>query len=432
MQYVRSCLRSPRSPIELPEFKTTYQHTRIVVSLLIALSAVVLAGRFDYGPVAMVGLLVCAALILGHALAQAEAPLAVMLSFDTVLYLLMTVLIDLPEMTVFVATTQSFLVFFHVRARTALILMASYMTAGMAAAITTIVIETQRRTPGETAALVVVVTILTAIPSAWLLSQAAAAIYENRDKEEALSKDKDELLVDKDRFVASVSHELRTPLTAVVGLAHTLAEANDTISELEREEFLDLIVTQSEEVAAIVDDLLVAARAGTGHLSLVVGEVDLGEELSSVVPDDVEVLNNEPAPIVVVGDPIRIRQVLRNLVSNCARYGGESKRVRLTRDGFTGIVSVEDSGAPIPVEQAAEIFAAYGRAHDRPGRTDSVGLGLTVSRQLARMMGGDVTYSHNGTWASFTFRLPIAMTELTAAIRAEPASARLAHKVPAR
>jgi signal transduction histidine kinase len=123
--------------------------------------------------------------------------------------------------------------------------------------------------------------------------------------------------------------------------------------------------------------------------------------------------------------------VLRNLVSNAARYGGQSKRVRIWQRGAMGIVAVEDDGPAIPAESLDSIFSAYGRAHDRPGRTDSVGLGLTVSRQLARMMGGDVSYGHDGRWTSFQLSLPSSVAATTRAIYASPEAAMAAHGMSA-
>ena len=213
---------------------------------------------------------------------------------------------------------------------------------------------------------------------------------------------------DKNRFVASVSHELRTPLTSVVGLAHALAEADQTYTAAEEHEFLDLIVRESEEVAAIVEDLLVTARSESGELSLGAESVCLSNELCAVAElVGVKAQTADLDPVVVTGDPVRIRQIIRNLLTNADRYGGDevTAAVRAT-DGWA-ILSVGDNGAGVPADKLDVIFSAFGRAHRRTGRTDSVGLGLTVSRQLARLMGGDVTYHRKPSWTSFELRIPI-------------------------
>ncbi len=370
-----------------------------------------------------------AIVIILHAFVRRESSLLEMVIVDTVVYLGMTCFADSPETPLFVAMVQTFIVFHFVRARVAVAVAGVFLTLGWAATAATFYIDAQHHTPSESLLLAAVVVAVAAIPVIWTQLQAGAEMHRLRRNTEQLAIDKDQLLVDKDRFVASVSHELRTPLTAVVGLAHTLADSAGTLTPEEHSEFVSLIVHQSEEVASIVDDLLVTARAGTGNLSLVVGEVDLGGEIERLTTPDFDLQSDVESPIIVVADPVRVRQILRNLTSNTLRYGGEHKRITLRRHGVMGLVSVDDSGPAINEDHLETIFTAFGRAHARPGQTDSVGLGLTVSRQLARMMGGDVVYRHDGKWGSFQLALPMAVTDTAQAIFASPEMATAAHRV---
>jgi signal transduction histidine kinase len=221
-----------------------------------------------------------------------------------------------------------------------------------------------------------------------------------------------ELLVkSRDELVATVSHELRTPLTTVVGLSHELRDAFNTF---EREEIVDLvalIAQQSTEVATIVEDLLVAARTRGGSLGVSAAPVDLAYEVEATLkalaldPDKLLTCPNYlPA---VSGDSGRIRQILRNLITNAQRYGGEKIRVVVRAGDSIAAVEVRDSGPPLSAEESQEIFSRYYRNRQTPGVTASVGLGLTVSKELARLMGGDITYHHDGE-AVFTVRLPVA------------------------
>lgn len=214
---------------------------------------------------------------------------------------------------------------------------------------------------------------------------------------------------EKDRFVAGVSHELRTPLTSVVGLARTLVEPGQHISSDEQQELLHLIVRESEEVASIVEDLLVAARIDRDQLSMASEPLLLDEELCQVIEVckvELQPLRVEPVP--VVGDSIRIHQIIRNLVTNAHRYGGDIVTVEVYRDGDDAVLSVCDDGPGVPDDEVDLIFTAYGQAHHDPGRTESVGLGLTVSQNLAQLMGGDVFYRRNDDWTCFELRLPVA------------------------
>lgn len=416
---LRSFLQSGRPAIELEQYRTTYRRTRITANLFLPFASVLMGTHFEHAPVVIGGIVSLAMLILLHSHVRRSAPLLEMIGFDTVLYIGMTVFADAPEISMFVAVSQLFILFYFVGARTAIWVAVAFLSLGCAATGATLFMDAQVRTPADSLLLVVVVVVLTAIPTVWTQLRAGGEMHRMRARQEELSVDKDRLLDDKDRFLASVSHELRTPLTAVIGLAHTLAEGGEMLSDHEKAEFLKIMLDQGEEVAAIVDDLLVAARAETGHLSLVIQDVDMVTELSAIVDASVVVAHDGALP--VVADPIRTRQILRNLLSNAARYGGDNVRVRMSTADQIGVVSVEDDGPPIDEEELDVIFAAYGRAHQRPGRTDSVGLGLTVSRQLARLMGGDVVYCHEDGWSRFVLTLPL--SNLPISVRREPGPA---------
>jgi signal transduction histidine kinase len=221
-----------------------------------------------------------------------------------------------------------------------------------------------------------------------------------------------ELLVkSRDELVATVSHELRTPLTTVVGLSHELRDAFNTFEREEVVDLVGLIAQQSTEVATIVEDLLVAARTRGGSLGVSATPVDLAFEveatLKSMALDPDKMLTCPQYLPAVNGDSGRIRQILRNLITNAQRYGGKEIRVVVRSGESIAAVEVRDSGPPLAEDESEEIFSRYYRNRQTPGVTASVGLGLTVSQELARLMGGDITYHHDGE-AVFTVRLPVA------------------------
>ncbi len=220
----------------------------------------------------------------------------------------------------------------------------------------------------------------------------------------------EELVRSKDDFVAAISHEVRTPLTVVVGLADELAERYEQFDRVEVRDMVGLIASQSLEVAHIVEDLLVAARGQVGTLVLESRPLDLCSEVLAVVAGlaadvDVEVDLRRDAPLTQA-DPVRLRQVVRNLLVNAQRHGGGAVQVRTRFTGSHGMVEVRDSGPPIPAAKRDAIFDRYFSAPQATGLTASVGLGLTVSRELARMMSGDVVYSHDGADSIFMLVLP--------------------------
>jgi PAS domain S-box-containing protein len=219
------------------------------------------------------------------------------------------------------------------------------------------------------------------------------------------------LIRSKDQFIASVSHELRTPLAAVMGMASILSTELEALSHDEIVELARHVAEQSGDLAAMVEDLLTAARADAGVLMVACKPVDLAdvlnETLASLPPNLSSSVRIESVPgVMVEADATRTRQILRNLLTNASRYGGPTVEVLVIDTAGEGRVVVRDDGGPIPVEARQRMFEAYGRAHERVGTPDSVGLGLTVSRRLARLMGGDVSYEHDGVWSTFTVTLP--------------------------
>jgi signal transduction histidine kinase len=402
---LRSYLASGRPPIEIEGFVRILRTARVLLHLAIVAATLIFIERFDNISFVVTGICALSISVIVHNTVRPNATVFEILTFDTAAYLLMTVVIDAAELAVFAAVAMSFMMFHFVVPRRAVIATIVFVIGGLAAAAASLFTENQIRSPGDVLHLLTNVTVLTAVPAIWLQAQAGIEVFRHKEKEAQLARDKDELLADKDRFVASVSHELRTPLTAVLGLAHTLADSENHLSEDERAEFLDTLVQQSEDVAAIVDDLLVAARAGSGQLALTIAEVDLVAEVKAIAPEGLPIHTNGGA--TVLGDPIRIRQIVRNLLTNAQRYGGPNREIRVHSTESRGVVAVADDGEALSSADLGVIFTAYGRAHESPGHTESVGLGLTVSRQLARLMGGEVAYSHRSGWSTFELSLPV-------------------------
>ncbi|MCU0280725.1 MAG: PAS domain S-box protein [Acidimicrobiia bacterium] len=226
----------------------------------------------------------------------------------------------------------------------------------------------------------------------------------------------------KDEFVASVSHELRTPLTAVIGFGSLLRAQPSPLSAKERQETIEVLTAQAGEVARIVEDLLVVARSDASNLQVARVVVDLRAEVTRVLEGWV---NADVARVVVesgteyaCADASRVRQILRNLILNALRYGGEHIRVAAHRARYGVSVVVADDGPGIPDEARERVFEAYQQAHRAPGLTASIGIGLTVSRRLARLMGGDLTYRYENGEAVFELALPaVASSEESAVPR---------------
>lgn len=221
----------------------------------------------------------------------------------------------------------------------------------------------------------------------------------------------EQLVSSKDEFIASISHELRTPVTAILGMAETLRERRADLTNEEADEFVSVIAEQSGELAAIVADLLVAARADIGQVHVHTERVDLRLETEAVLRGLSRLQLGEvpiEGDVAAIADPLRLRQIVRNLASNANRYGAGSIRIRLSRPGRWARLEFYDNGPGIEPADRQRIFLPYQRAHQRNGQPASVGLGLTVSRQLAELMGGSLTYERFDGWSCFVLVLPAA------------------------
>ena len=204
-------------------------------------------------------------------------------------------------------------------------------------------------------------------------------------------------LVDaKDEFLASVSHELRTPLAAILGLATVLRDDRAQIDESSVEEMLSLVTEQSNELANLIEDLLVFTRTKDAELRVVSETIDVGETVRAVLnslergfADEVD-LDIDP-DVRAVGDPLRVRQILRNLLTNARRHGGSNIVVAVSARDSIARVTVSDDGPGIPAEARPQLFDQYMTLGGERSKAGSLGVGLTVSRRLARLMGGDLT-----------------------------------------
>ncbi len=239
---------------------------------------------------------------------------------------------------------------------------------------------------------------------------AVVAHWDVTDERKARSALED-LIRAKDEFIASVSHELRTPLTAVVGLTHELSEGR--VEPHEVPELQSLIAQQAQEVSDIVEDLLVAARASADTITVRPNPFNIRKEIEIVVKPWLRGgahaidLSAVDGSLVGRGDAVRVRQIMRNLVANAVRYGGKPIAVEARSNGRSVKIAVRDRGDGIPSEAVDRMFEPYARLGGQAGLPSSVGLGLYVSRLLARMMDGDLEYQRRDGVTEFCLTLPV-------------------------
>ena len=221
-------------------------------------------------------------------------------------------------------------------------------------------------------------------------------------------------------FVATASHELRTPLAAVYGAARTLRRTDIEIPDEQRDRFLEIIVSETERLTAIVSQILLAGQLEEGRVDVAASATDLTPLAESVLdsarlrsPERIDLrLEQNGSPTVAIADEDKLRQVLVNLLDNAIKYSPDGGDVVLELAGGHGRVrlTVRDSGLGIPPGEQERIFEKFYRLD--PALTRGVGgsgLGLFISRELVARMGGSLTVrSQPGEGATFVVDLPAA------------------------
>ncbi len=203
----------------------------------------------------------------------------------------------------------------------------------------------------------------------------------------------------KDQFVATVSHELRTPLAAMDGWLHILLDGEPGPLNEEQHRFLTTVKRNSDRLMRLVGDLLLIGQMDAGQFSLDLGDVDIVELVGETVAlfegaaaeKRIELIADTGSAAVVLGDRLRLGQLLSNLVSNAIKFTPEGGQVsiRVREQDGTCQVEVTDSGIGIPAADRTHLFERFYRASTATGTAGS-GLGLAISKTIAEAHGGTI------------------------------------------
>ncbi|MGI9608864.1 MAG: sensor histidine kinase, partial [Acidimicrobiia bacterium] len=210
-------------------------------------------------------------------------------------------------------------------------------------------------------------------------------------------------------------HELRTPLTSIAGFTDTLRESWVTFGPGEIDEFLLIMRRETEHLRDLVEDILVIPRLEAGHLRLESEELDLRRAVfdsgdAVFTETGTEFVVTIPGGVTVKADRVRISQVLRNLLENARKYGGDQVLVDGDLDGDLFRVMISDNGPGVPEDDIDRIFDHFEQLQKGDARSgQGVGLGLPIARKLVGAMGGELWYEPRfPIGARFCFTLPLA------------------------
>ncbi|MBX2987154.1 MAG: response regulator [Bdellovibrionaceae bacterium] len=236
----------------------------------------------------------------------------------------------------------------------------------------------------------------------------------------------------KSEFLANMSHEIRTPLGVILGFSELLAEGG--LSEENRKAYLGIVQRNGQLLSALVNDVLDLAKVEAGRLQIELIETSLDEMLSEVTSalkiraKDRELrllVERDPSlPGLIKTDPIRLRQILFNIIGNAVKFTPKgSVKISVSArespgENETGkllVFRVTDTGIGLKPEQASLLFQAFSQADGSiTRRFGGTGLGLALSQKLARALGGDVKLVESHYAQGSTFEISIALHEARA------------------
>jgi len=246
------------------------------------------------------------------------------------------------------------------------------------------------------------------------LEQATAELRAANERLEGLDRLKDD-------FMSSVTHELRTPLTSIRALAELMVDDPD-MPPPQRQQFLGIVVAETERLSRLVNQVLDMAKIESGHAEWHNTDVDLVALIRQAAQTVQEMLRERGATLelelpdahhplpALRADPDRVTQVLLNLLSNAGKFvpqPGGRIRVKLLADSQAATVEVHDNGPGVPAAQRALIFEKFRQGGDEANRPQGTGLGLPISRQIIEYFGGHMELRpDSGQGACFAFTLP--------------------------
>ncbi len=222
----------------------------------------------------------------------------------------------------------------------------------------------------------------------------------------------------KNEFITLASHELNTPIAAIRGYAQLVLRASNGIQDERIRRALERIDAQTKRMALLVEDLLDVAHMRRGTLTLnrqpldLVSLVQQSVEEFRVRASDFTFATDLPdMPLTVIADPLRVEQVLTNLVENAVKYSSTQHvvEISLTSTDSEAVVAVRDHGIGVPREQQSKVFQQFFRSNNIQQHQSGLGLGLFISQEIVSQHGGRIWLaSEPGSGSTFYFSLPSA------------------------
>lgn len=235
----------------------------------------------------------------------------------------------------------------------------------------------------------------------------------------------------KSQFLANMSHELRTPLNSIIGFSRVILKGIDGPITEQQQQDLSAIYNSGQHLLGLINNILDLAKIEAGKMELSFEELNVADAISSVVSTSTGLVRDKPIKLIqniesglptARADPMRLRQVLLNLISNAAKFTEEgsitvSASLHTPSSGLPEMmISVTDTGPGITLEDQKKLFQAFSQVDSSATRkTGGTGLGLSICKQLVEIHGGKINvHSTPGKGSTFYFTIPLFKTPIPA------------------
>ncbi|TWJ16870.1 sensor histidine kinase [Geobacter argillaceus] len=222
----------------------------------------------------------------------------------------------------------------------------------------------------------------------------------------------------KAQFLANVTHELRSPVNAIIGLAELLRLAADKGSMEQVQERLSFMISTATNLRAVITNILDLSKIEAGRMEVAHQTVEVGSLLHEIAETTRVLIGEKPVtvrvlapaePVIVCTDAIKLRQIVTNLTSNAAKFT-ERGSIEMCLDILEErvVIQIRDTGIGIREEDLQLIFSAFGQVEDATTKThEGTGLGLTISKNIAKLLGGCISVTSSyGNGSTFSLSMP--------------------------